>query len=267
MNQRKLYLSNWCHKRLVNYDEVGDSTLMEWSPTELNSRSTSRVIPIRGGDTLQFYRTLSWIDRTTSGPSFNRYVNPSRIGYSVELVSVSTNTRVMLLDTVLFEQTTSTRKPCLSSWYPTASRVRHIVPSHVDSTDAVVRISTWAFGAHARPFYRKDRMSRMKSDHDLSQPYWTAYSDSVEANIECGSPSVCDLVVSAPSAQSGLNISVPWPSTLTRIDVCDLFGTLLWSSAVPLPSDPAFAYTGSGLRIVVGKADGHVVCTRKVIVP
>lgn len=267
LNKHKLYLMNWCHKRLTNWDAINDSPQEDWDPAELRARSTTRVFPVEGGDTLQFYRTLSWVDRLTGNLSYNRYVNPNGLAYSVELVDTNGLTRIMLLDTFNIGPTTGSKKPCIYSWYPSAARIRQVVPVSADSTDAIIRINTWANGAGPAPFYRHDKYGRMMSYYDLTHSYWRDYMDSVEANIDCSSSPSCDISAIGTSGPSGVSVSAIWPSSLSSVEIRDVYGTLIWSSILPFGSNPTFVPCSSGLRIVIGSSLGQAVCTKKVYVP
>lgn len=269
LNRKRLYLSNWCFKRVVNYDTVTDSPIADWSASEMRNRSTTRTFPVIGNDTLQFFRRLSWIDRYSSALSFSRYVNNNVIGYSVELVDSGSGTRIMLLDSFAIGTTTDNKKPCITSWYPMGARVRCVVPNTVeDTTSAYVRINTWAVGADPYPFIRQDGIQKMLSGFQLSNPQFTAYSDSVEANIHCegGGAGSCDVDVIPTSSPSGILISIANPSSLTNIEVRNIDGSLMWSSSVPLASNPLTVTLTAGLKIVLGMSNSTVICTRKVLV-
>ncbi len=269
LNRKRLYLSNWCFKRVVNYDAETDNPRADWTPSEMRSRSTTRTFPVIGNDTLQFFRSLSWIDRYSSALSFSRYVNNNVIGYSVELVDSGNGTRMLLLDSFAIGTTTDNGKPCIYSWYPMGARVRSVVPSTVeDTTFAYIRINTWAVGADPYPFIREDGIQKMLSGYYLGSSQFTAYSDSVEANSYCGGGGAgsCDVVAIPTSSPSGILISSPIPSSLTSIEVRNIDGSLIWSSSVPLASSPSTVYLLPGLKIVLGISNSTVICTRKVLV-
>lgn len=269
INRRHVYLSNWCHSRVINYDSATDSPIQQWSPEELRNKSTTRVFPVIGNDTIQFFRRLSWIDRYTSGLSFSRYVNNNGIAYSVELVNSSNGSRICLLDSFLISTTTSSKKPCIYSWYPMGARVRSIVPSTLqDTTNAYIRINTWTNGANPYSFIRQDGMRKMMSAFHLNNSQFTAYSDSVEVNIHCdgGGGGSCALTVSSLSNPSSLLVSADNPSNLTNVEVRSIDGALVWSSALPLVSNPAQVSVSPGLLIVLGIANNVVICTKKVLV-
>lgn len=266
-NRRKLYLSNWCHNRIINWDDGNEVPIEDWSESDFRARSTTRVFPIMGGDTIQFYRTIWWVDRLNPNTtSFSRYVNSNPLSYSIELIDMADSKRIILLDTFFINSTTTSKKPCIFSWHPMLSRVRAIIPQAVDSTHAFIRINVWATGANTIPFTRKDGQRKMLSSYHLGSTAWTYYNDSVEVNIDCVSQPTCDLTVSTSSSPSGINVSHAWPSNADIVRVSNIFGSVVWSSLLPLGSNPTFYPLNPGLYIVCSISQGQVVCTRKLIV-
>ncbi|MBI2794429.1 MAG: hypothetical protein HYX66_07260 [Ignavibacteria bacterium] len=269
LNWKHLYLSNWCFKRVINYDTATDSPSEDWTASEMRNRSTTRTFPVIGNDTLQFFRGLSWIDRYSSALSFSRYVNNNEIGYSVELVDSGSGTRLLLLDSFAIETTTDDKKPCINSWYPMGARVRSVVPSTVeDTTSAYIRINAWAFGAAPYPFIREDGIRKMLSGYKLNSSQFTAYSDSVEANNHCGGGGAgsCDLEEIPTSSPSGILISNVVPSSISNIEVRNIDGSLIWWSSVPMASNPISVTLSPGLKIVLGMSNSNVICTTKLLI-
>ncbi|MBI2793808.1 MAG: hypothetical protein HYX66_04050 [Ignavibacteria bacterium] len=253
--------------RILNWDEENGEPLEEWTPNELRNRSTSRTFPIVGGDTLQFYRTLWWIDRLNpSSTSFNRYVNENGLSYSVELIDADDHSRVMLLDTFIIETTTPSKKPCIYSWFPMVSRVSTIIPVAQVSINAYVKINVWTHGTDPLPFVRQDGIKKMLSNYHLSGSAMRNYNDSVEVNINCSGSASCDISVSSSSGPSGLSIGSSFPGNADAFKICTVSGFSVYSSALPLGSNPYFIALNPGLYIVLGLNQGNVVCTRKVIV-
>lgn len=66
LNRKKLFLSNWCMKRRINYDTGTDAERFDWTEDEMRARSITKTFPIHGNDTIQFYRNLK------CDPSLNR---------------------------------------------------------------------------------------------------------------------------------------------------------------------------------------------------
>ncbi|NQW29644.1 MAG: hypothetical protein HQ472_03935 [Ignavibacteria bacterium] len=266
LNRQKLYLSNWCKDRTVNWSDSTSAPVLDWSEEQLRQRSTTRVFPISGLDTVQFYRELSWVDRSTLATSFNNYVNRNGLTFSVELVRANNNQRMILLDSFRIESTTSTHKPCIYSWYPMMARVRTVIPAEEDSTDVFIRVNVGTLGADPVPFVRYDNYGRMLSTAHLTNSYWLNYVDSVETNISCVAPQVCHFTAIVSSSPTGLEISHNWPTSISEISVRNIYGDQIWSSSLPLSTNPTWVSLQSGLYIVVGVSNGNVICTKKLLV-
>ncbi len=265
-NRRKLFLQDWCHGRTINYIDSSKTVYQEWTPLELNNRSITKPFPLSASDTLQFFRTLSWIDRLTQEVSFNRYLNSHALAYSVELVNATSGDRIALLDTFRISSTTSSKKPCIYSWYPMISRVTFVANSEQETTTVFIRIKVRAFGEGSLPFTRVDKYGKMSSPSKLTDSYWLRYADSVESNIQCTENNTCNLTVASLTSPSGLSISHAWPTDITGVSVYTLFGNVVWSSSVPFSTTPQVVYLNPGLYIIVGSTSTGTQCTRKVIV-
>jgi hypothetical protein len=148
------------------------------------------------------------------------------------------------------------------------ARIRNVIPSTVvDSTNVYIRVNTWANGGAPYPFIRKDGIQQMLSGAKLTNSQFTAYSDSVEANISCaGGEDSCEVTASLRVDPSGIVISTLVPCSLTSVEIRSIDGSLEWSSSVPLNSNPSIVSLSPGLKIVLGKTNAAVVCTRKVLV-
>ena len=266
LNRKKLFLSNWCMSRVVNWDNSNDEPIADWSAAELRGRSTIRTFPIMGGDTVQFYRSLTWTDRLTGALSFNRYVNANGLSYSVELIQAVSGTRLLLLDTFNIAPTTTSRRPCIYSWYPMMSRVRSVVPSNQDSVSAYIRVNTWTSGASPQPFMRHDGYGKMISAQHLGSSTWTYYNDSVQANTDCTSSYTCEISAEPTSSPRGIMVSHPAPTTADVVAIVTISGAVLWQSSTPF-SPVTFALPTAGLYVVVAYSSGSVLCTKKLYIP
>ncbi len=266
LNRRKLMLGEWCMKRVVNYDSGTTVAVANWTAAEMRQRSVTRPFLAYSGDTLQFYRTISWLDKATMALSYDFYVNQNGISYSVELVSSASGSRIALLDTCSFATTTATRKPSLYSWYPMASRVRYVLPITFDSTNVFIRVNTWTSGASPHPFTRYDGLGPMRSAIELSSSQWRSYSDSVQANIVQAGSVTCSITVGTTSNPLGMLVGHGQVSGLDRLSVVDIYGATHWTSACPLLTNPTHVALGQGLYIVVGNSGGQVICTKSIII-
>jgi hypothetical protein len=261
-----LFLSNWCRDSIRNYDPTGDTAVQTWTNAQMNERSVTRAFPVSSGDTLGFYNS-HWFSRLGySGAAYNYYKMGQSISYSVVLVDSTTGTRIAVLDSALYGTTTASRKPCIYSWYPMASRVRYVVPAGYSDTICYLQINTYASGSGAKPFVRQDHLFSFVSASQLAKPQLKAYCDSVEANIDCSSPPSCDMSASRSSSPVGISISVAGSTSLTNIKIFDIYGAERWAGVVPLTTNPTVVGLSTGLYIVVAYENGVVVCTKKIFV-
>jgi len=268
INRRKLFLSNWCNQRVINYNESTQQAEEDWTPEALRSNSTTKIFPVHAGDTLQFYRELFWIDRVTMQRSFDMYKNSETISYSVELVNAETGNRILQIDTFSIEANQQRGKVGIYSWYPMASRIRCIVPPCEGLSTAFIRINTYAAGPNRQPFVRKDQYSPMMSDKHLASLWYLGYNDSVEVNNKNSHQASCEISVSETTTPGTIKVGYNWPSTTVHnITIYTVGGAVVWSAPLPLPSNPLPVVVPPGLLIVVGSSNGLAVCTRKAYVP
>lgn len=265
-NRRKVFLANWCFGRTVNWSDSLDAPTHEWTPQQMRDRSYVRDFPVNPGDTLQFYRAVWWEDRLNSAVIASRYINPDPVSYSVS-VEYANGTRMAVIDTMYFGTTTSDRRPCIVTWYPMLSRVRYLIPSTTDSNTTVrIRFSMYHHGSPPQPFVRNDVYDGWESAQHLGSQDWRAWNDSVVAVNNCASQQSCDISVTSGTSPSRVNITVASPSDIDRVDIVTVNGTTVWTSSVPMASNPMPVNVNTGLYIVVAKKNGSVQCTRKVIV-
>jgi len=268
INSHQLFLASWCNNQVINYDDVGDSVITNWTQAELNARSLTRSFPISSGDTIRYYKSSSFIKRgTTNSYSYNYYKNPDILSYSVEIIDSTTGARIALLDTVYLGSTMASRKPCMQSWYPMYSRVTYIMPAGYSDSVVHLRMNTFSSGSSAKSWVRTDKLVGWASGWELSNSAFTDYGDSVEANIDCSVGSSCEVSASSSSSPPGISVLTASGTSLTSIEVYDIYGTLKWSHPVPLTTNPTTVVLASGLYIVVGKINSSAVCAVKVYAP
>lgn len=268
INRRKMYLSNWCANRVLNFDSAAHVPVATWTPIELNNRSTTRTVSITGGDTLQFFREMWLATLGSSATAYNYYQNAHALSYSVELVDSATGRRVMLLDTTGYSVTTASRKPCIYSWYPMFARVRVVVQSSIGAFKGYVRINTYAAGANPDPWVRVDNFRPFLSHKWLAKPSILEYNNNVEQNLDCSTTISCDVSCLGIAGPPRISITQQSPLTSSSVALYTLYGSEIWSSTLPMTSNPiSVSVPQSGLYIVVCRSGSAVVCTSKVFVP
>lgn len=267
LNRHQLYFSNWCNNQVINFDSYNEVPVENWTPAQLNARSLTKTFPVSYGDTLSFFKESWFFTLNTNGPAFKYYKNDHQLAYSVELVDSTTGLRIALLDTTYLAQTTSSRKPCMYSWYPMYSRVKYVVPFEgLQNTRVFIRFNTYATGSNPKPWVRTDGMVSNLSAKTLAHPEVKGYCDSVEANLDCTWSPSCDILARQSGGPTGITIESQWPTSITHVVVYTLNGDVVWQGAVPLSPNPYTVQAGYGLYIVIGYSNGDVVCTRKVVV-
>lgn len=268
LNKRKLFLSNWCAGRIVNYNKVTKVMAQEWTALEMNNRSTTRVFPISSGDTLGFYREL-WMRRFgITMPVYDYYKCSEVLAYSVELVNSATNSRLALLDTTRYDTTRTSRKPCIASRYPMYSRVRYVVPEGFAGVPVFVRINTYVVGSNSDVMIRVDEHGQMRSTSFLQNPAVQQYCQQVEESLDCSIAESCAITATANTSPPSLAISITPNINVNTIAVYDVAGTMVWTGVVSQLSNPCTVpLTTSGLYLVVAKDASNIICTRKVVVP
>ncbi len=268
LNRKKLYLDYWCRDRVVTINPVTNEPTWEWSDSVLRARSRTRVFDVVAGDTIQFFRFVYWADRLLDQITYVRYINPSPLSYSIRLHEASNGNPILLLDTMYFAPTTVSKRPCIFSWFPLTSRVRTIVPSAImDTTEVYVSVQLFTQPNNPFPIVRSDKLDIGMSPQILSNIQWMAYSDSVQANLDCTGAPDCDVSAYDLSNPPRIQVTLTTPSALTSISIVTIHGIEVWSGALPLASNPYHMNISPGLYIVVGKENGIVQCTRKVYVP
>lgn len=268
LNKHKLFLANWCAPRIINFDKSNQQLVQDWTPQEMNTRSTTRVFPVSSGDTLGLYRELWFRKFGTSPPVYDYYKCSEVLSYSVELVDSASGSRIAMLDTTRFDTTRSSRKPCIESWYPMFSEVRYVVPDGYSLQPVFLRINTYVVGSNADIMIRVDQHGQMKSSTSLASSGVQQYCQQVQSNLDCNSSGSCDVSVTASSSPPTLSITAAATSTANSVEVYSISGTKIWSGPIPQPSNPFSEYVpGSSLYLVIARSFSNIVCTNKIIVP
>jgi hypothetical protein len=170
-----------CFKFRIKYDSAGvsyyvDNLRLNRKPVlSENSeiRQTMRTQPCRvqGGDTLQFYRSVSWenveLFKRSAWPTREasakmsaldrqdlqmRYAFQSatcyqayhELAWSVELVSSTTGKRLLLIDSIKFDAQPSPGSPSIQLQAPPTAQIRYVVPASLPQQQAFVRIVPYA---------------------------------------------------------------------------------------------------------------------------
>lgn len=255
----------WCDGKVYNFDPAGDSAKWDYTNAQLSAISRTRTFQVQGGDTLEFFRELFWFDNATNSYNPDRIRSDDDLSFSVELVDAADDTRVMLLDTMSLKSSGGTN-PCLYMWRPVVARIGHIVAGSVGTISAYIRVNVAATGSSGSRFMRYDNMRLALSPAHLTDSGWNSYVASVASANNCTQS--CTFSAGALSSPRRVQVSIRGDRTMVdRIDVVDLNGNVIDTTALPVPSPYTVNVAASGLYIVPGYRNASVVCTQLIYVP
>lgn len=264
LNSKWILLEDWCFQKTWNWSDAMDTDTNEVSNAVLSALSRTKTFALRGGDTVSMVRFIDWYDKLRDEITTEHYVNPDAITMTFEVVNAATNARVHLLDSIKFEPTTVSGKPCFYSPRPLFSRLMYIRPTTADSIDAFVRVNVASQGATARHWYRTDMMKMPRSYLVSQSPVMINYCNLAIANNECGPGAPgCGFMVGTVSSPKALAFTVP-PGPITALHVYASSGAL--HGTIPVtPGVTSYNYPiTTGLYFVVGSAGPTTVCTRAI---
>lgn len=191
LNSAWILLRDWCHGKVWNWDDSGDSAFAEVSNSALSAKSITKIFPMKPGDTVSVFRMIFLIDPTADSLTSTIARFPGKGTMSIELVNAASGNRIALLDT--FALSATNNEPC---WFlPNAAVYRcvYINPSNTDTTWAFMRVNVGATDT-SNLWMRNDHMTAV-----YSREYITAYSgyaSEIQANSTCAlGGTSCDLSV------------------------------------------------------------------------
>lgn len=266
-NGRRVWLNNWCDGKTWNWNDSTQQYVNELTNAQLSANTHTAYMPIIAGDTLGFYRHIYWLRRGPSTGSLAKYISDDIVSYSVELVKQTTGQRIALLDTFRISQS-GVSSPCVNTWYPLASKIRYVIPSHItDTVYACIRINVRTDGATSDTFTRGDIFGTRNSKRFLNNPYFENFMTTVNTDNVCGaSTGTCGMAVT--NGVSGTINAAVSSTSITQVKAFSQSGyTVTTTSVTSWPSTCTLA-TGAGLFIVCGlNASGGILCTSTVLVP
>lgn len=255
----------WCDQKVYNFDEQGDSARWDYTNAQLSAISRTRTFSVSSGDTLGFFREMFWFDNATNSYNPSRIDSDDELYFSVELVNASNGARVMLLDTLSLASSSGTT-PCIFMWRPVVARIGFIVPGSVGTINAYIRVNVSSNGVSGSRFMRYDDMTIVKSSEHLSDADWKTYVANVASANNCSQS--CTYSPSGFASPKRIQVAVNGGQTaVDQIDVIDLSGNLMNSTALPTSSPYSVSIVQTGLYIVVGYKNGSFVCSKLVYVP
>ncbi len=263
-NGVKVTLPNWKHLRLAA------------APIAVISDS-SHTAPFRvtAGDTVSFYRQLSWYDPKTKAQKRNNFMSLDTLDYVVELVDASSGRRVAMLDS-LGVLPCSTR--CVPTFYgnrPINALVKYAIPAALNGDTVFVRLKLMARGAGEYYPLRHD-ISTSGISLNVTSPLGIAYlrqyggaflkSTSEKLESLASSAEALDIVM-----RGDRDIEIRGGArerTSAGIVIYDLLGNVVFAPSMGAPWSPSVLYhfESAGIYYVALVAGGSIVRTSKIVI-
>ncbi len=269
-NGVRVPLEHWKNGRAVNFA----AELLAY-----NSRSAEMTL--NGGDTLSFYRELSWMDPRFNRQLLNNYRSNDTLTYVVELVNSADDTRLALLDSIGIMPCPTLGTPTIHGTRPIMAHVFWIAPSAYSGVKAFIRVRPIAMGTGDYFFTRKEVMS-VGLWRRLQDPYWAnylsqwgAYQKSIpwrSGTIAAASATARLAVRPSGAARDEVTIdfnAAPNGGPVTVV-IYDMSGNVLFTPFARTESSGNYSvvhrFSASGAYVVALLHEGNVVRTEKITI-
>lgn len=262
VNSSWILLRDWCHGKVWNWDDSGDSAFAEVSNSLLSSKTTTQVFPMRPGDTVSVFRMALLRDPAADTLTSTLAKFPSQGTMSIEIVNASTESRIALLDTLSISS--SGHSPC---WFlPNAAVYRcvYINPSTTDTIWSYIRVHVGSADT-TQLWMRNDHMTAAFSRDYISGS--TDYAAQVQNNSICApGGSSCDLSVGTSSLTVIASITAN-AGAYSHVRLVGLDG-LIKSTVVTNGQSGPFNLTAPtpGMYLAILYSGTVPVCTKHIIV-
>ncbi len=268
-NGVRIPLAHWKMNRAVNYH----ADILAY-----NSRT--EAITLHEGDTLSFYRELSWKDPRFNRQALNNYRSHDTLTFAVELAGVADSSRVALLDSIGIMACEQTCAPTIHGSRPIMAQVFWVVPESLAGASAFIRVRPQAMGSGEYFFTRKEELT-VSLWRQLLDPYWTTYLSQWQAfqkSIPLGTGAVersadVKLVVRASTADRGA-VSIDFDGApdggAVSLMIFDLNGNQVYTPFARTESSGNYSvahrFAESGAYVVALAYGGAVVRTEKITI-
>jgi hypothetical protein len=158
-----LKLPKWIDQRIANA-----------AAEYLSFNSQTDTFTMRAGDTLSFFRMLSWYSLIPGHNDPDGYVAFDTLDYAVELVRHSDSTRTALLDSIGILPRTTPGKPQIYGSRPFIAPVAYVVPAALDGVKAFMRMRLYHRGSGPYWFTRRDAMT-LNLSNIINRPWYNTY--------------------------------------------------------------------------------------------
>ena len=147
LNGVRLYLPKWKDNRVVNAP-----------PDILSFNSTTDTFTCRTGDSLAFYREISWVDPRTRWQTIRNFYSLDTLDYTVELIRLSDSSRVAVLDSFGVMPSPQLGTPQFHGMRPLLAMVEYVIPPELEGEKVFLRILLYHRGEGAYWFTRNDQV-------------------------------------------------------------------------------------------------------------
>ncbi len=269
-NGELLKLLSWNYGRRVH------------APAELmsfNSRTINFLL--HAGDTISFYREMSWINPSDSRMDTNNYYALDTLEMITYLVNAADGSPMVQLDSIGVLPRTTPGMPTIYGARPIIAVVSYVVPPSFDGDSALVGITVRARGAGPYHFTRRDGITGGLSER-LKDAWWQGYLNAYGSVY--GKRSVDELmqvsgqegailkVSSAAGSPRDLRIvfNGPHGGGYTAVALYNEAGELVFypynSRTDATESETGYRVTESGAYVVTLAHNGKIVKTQKIII-
>ncbi len=268
-NGNLLTLLHWKDKRVVH----ADARYLSFNSRTANFKAAD-------GDTVSFYRELTWYRPGTREQSLMNYYALDTLDFTAHLVRASDLMPVALLDSVGVLPCTPVGHPTIYGTRPLMALVRSAVPASAVGDSLFIGISVRARGDGAYFFTRADGITVGVSKR-LSDPFYQEYLTLYgSAYAKRDARELIDLANRNPEAADGLTvahdggrrvtITAPARGQSSAVAIYDAAGNLLFVprfTGIGERMRAVYTFTTGGMYLIALTIDGSMVDVKKVVVP
>jgi hypothetical protein len=230
----------------------------------LTDSSRTDPFTVATGDTISFYRELSWYNPKDHRQDTANFFSLDTLDYAVELIDLK-NRRLQLLDSLGVLARTSPGVPVLYGMQPIMANISYGIPSSMNGDTVAVRIRLYARGNGQFSQMRNDRFT-VNTSHKLGNAYWKSYLEAYGGGL--GKRSIQDITAStAGNSSSGLltidkagagsvriRIIPPEDAGDVSIVIYNALGQIVFipfaTRSVSSPSDIFYRFPGDGVYLI-----------------
>ncbi len=204
-------LQDWCNEKTWNWSATSNTDTNEVTDSELSLKSRTKSFTMSPGDTVSLFRWFYIKDHVADTLSY-RFSDQTVDAWTViELVDQGTGNVIEVLDSMRFSSIDN--RICIMSMRPSISRVVYIVPNHVSTTTAFVRVRVGNVGIDDHHWFRYDAIMDVVSWRVL--PRSGVFNERYRAGNICEpQPSSLPISVHALVGRSGIRLRSVASSTL-----------------------------------------------------